>query len=171
MKYCTVSGCEREYKGRGYCSTHYTTLYWRLHNDRKKYPPEYKAWENMKIRCYIKSHAHSSRYMGRGIKVSDKWVNDYEAFHKYVGDRPGKGYSLDRINNDGDYEPGNVRWATQKQQCNNMSTNVFYTFNGVTMIQAEWARTIGLSGETIHRRIQKGWSIEKTLTTPKRYAQ
>lgn len=82
--------------------------------------PEYAAWSKMKDRCYNSSCPNYANYGGRGIRVCDKWLNDYEAFLADVGRRPSRLYSIDRFpDNDGDYEPGNVRWATRLQQARN----------------------------------------------------
>ena len=80
---------------------------------------EYTAWESMKARCYNKNYHHYNCYGGRGIKVCDKWLNDFQAFLNDVGYAPNVDYSLDRINNNGHYEPGNVRWADIYQQNQN----------------------------------------------------
>ena len=79
-------------------------------------------WCNMKQRCFCESAPHFQGYGGRGIKVCDEWKDDFQAFYDYVSQLPHfneDGYSLDRINNDGNYEPNNVRWATAKEQANN----------------------------------------------------
>jgi hypothetical protein len=82
--------------------------------------PEYQAWTNMKQRCCNHSCPNFSDYGGRGIKIHYEWVNDFDAFLKYIGPRPLKGsYSLDRIDNNGNYEPGNVRWADMDTQIQN----------------------------------------------------
>lgn len=82
----------------------------------------YKKWCGMKRRCYYTSHKSYKDYGGRGITVCDEWKNDFQAFYDYVSKLPHfgeEGYSLDRINNNGNYEPENVRWTTQKEQCAN----------------------------------------------------
>src|SRR5437764_707428 len=82
---------------------------------------EYKAWQNMKDRCYNPHYQHYSRYGGRGITVCEKWLNSFKAFLLDVGHRPSSTHSLDRINNNGHYEPTNVKWSTHIEQHNNDS--------------------------------------------------
>ena len=83
------------------------------------YTPEYQAWENMYTRCTNPKHASYKNYGGRGIKICDRWRNSFENFYEDMGKKPSNRYSLDRIDNDGDYEPGNCRWATFKTQIDN----------------------------------------------------
>lgn len=83
--------------------------------------PEHMAWKEMKARCYRKSKPGYECYGGRGIGVCREWRSSFTAFFEYMGPRPGKGYSLDRINSDLGYEPGNVRWADQTTQNRNFS--------------------------------------------------
>ncbi|CAB4141726.1 hypothetical protein UFOVP424_23 [uncultured Caudovirales phage] len=80
---------------------------------------EYNIWKKIKYRCFNPKCISYNRYGGRGIKICDEWKNDFISFFNYVGKRPTKNHSIDRINNDGNYEPGNVRWATAKEQANN----------------------------------------------------
>lgn len=84
---------------------------------------EYAVWQGMKQRCYYPRHKDYSRYGGRGIRVCDAWLNSFEQFRNDMGSKPTPSHSLDRINNDGDYEPGNVRWATAKTQAKNRKRN------------------------------------------------
>lgn len=81
--------------------------------------PEYFRWMSMKLRCYCKTHFAYHRYGGRGITVCDRWLHSFENFIADIGERPSTKHSLDRVNNDGNYEPNNVRWATAKEQANN----------------------------------------------------
>lgn len=81
--------------------------------------PEHKAWRQIKTRCNTLDNPRYSSWGGRGIKMCSEWENNFEAFFAYVGPRPSPGHSIDRIDNDGHYEPGNVRWATRTQQNQN----------------------------------------------------
>ena len=82
---------------------------------------EYRAWAGMKDRCYNSNHIYYHRYGGRGIKICERWLNNFEAFLADVGPAPSSEHSIDRINNDGNYEPGNVKWSTVFEQNHNRS--------------------------------------------------
>lgn len=131
-----------------------------LVNDRQS--PEYTTWRAMLRRCKDKALVNFSNYGGRGIKVCERW-HVFENFVADVGRRP-DGTSLDRIDSSGNYEPGNVRWSTQKQQCRNTRTNRLLTNKGKTMCVAEWAEQIGISENTIRGRLFRGASDEVALT-------
>jgi hypothetical protein len=116
--------------------------------------PEYFRWLSMKLRCQHPSHHAFQNYGGRGISVCDRWNKSFEAFVEDVGERPTPEHTLDRIDNDGNYEPTNVRWATRQEQANNRRNNVRITHNGQTKTLAAWARDIGITPEGVAYRIQ-----------------
>lgn len=130
---------------------------------------EYAIWRGIKDRCLNPSNHAYRYYGGRGITVCDRWRNSFENFLADVGLKP-PGMSLDRWpNNDGNYEPGNVRWATRKQQANNTSANRLLEMNGRTMNLSAWAEETGISQYNISQRIIRlRWSTERALTTPER---
>ena len=99
--------------------------------------------------------------------MCDRWRDSFEAFYADMGPRPSDHHSLDRYpHGDGNYEPGNVRWATSKEQANNWTTrNRRLTFGGQTMLLSEWAQQLGLTRESLRDRLDSGWSVEKALTT------
>ena len=118
--------------------------------------PEHRAWLDMKCRCSSESHACWHHYGGRGIRVCPEWMASFEAFLDHIGPRPSKTHSLDRVDNDGNYEPGNVRWATRKQQNSNMRRSLFVTVGGVTKTANDWAIEAGLDRGTVMDRIRRG---------------
>ena len=131
--------------------------------------PIYKEWENMKARCYIKSSSRYHRYGARGITVCDRWRNSFEAFYEDVSKLPhfGEcGYTINRIDNDGNYEPNNVEWADKITQANNTSTNHYVTYKGKTQTIAQWAREFHIGSATLLYRLKAGWNIERALTEP-----
>lgn len=131
--------------------------------------PVYKEWENMKARCYTKSSSRFNRYGARGIIVCDRWRNSFEAFYADVSILPNfgkEGYSLNRIDNDGNYEPNNVEWADKITQANNTSTNHYLTYSGKTQTIAQWAREYNIGSATLLYRVNAGWNIERALTEP-----
>lgn len=98
--------------------------------------------------------------------MSPAWVDDFLQFYKDMGPRPSPKHSVERKNTNGNYEASNCIWATSLEQGRNKRNNRFLTLNGETLILSDWARRVGLSTARIIRRLQLGWSIEKTLTTP-----
>ena len=131
---------------------------------------EYAAWQHAKKRCFNPKDKFFHRYGGRGIIMCEKWRNDFLAFFEHVGVAPSKDHCLDRIDNDGNYEPGNVRWSSQKEQANNRSGIRLkkLTLNGITMNQSDWNKKLGFSHGVVNRRIRiLGWSVEDALTLPK----
>jgi hypothetical protein len=114
-------------------------------------------------RCSLPNSADYPRYGGRGISVCGNW-QDFAAFLEDVGPRPGKAYSLDRIDNDRGYEPGNVRWATKQAQARNRRTNHLVTAYGETLSIAEWGARYGLPTSTIRTRLARGVPPEEALS-------
>ena len=108
------------------------------------YHPLYQTYQSMMHRCYNPKRAVYPLYGGRGITVCERWRESIQNFMEDVEPRPGPEYSFDRIDNNKPYEPGNVRWATQIQQCNNQRTNRLLTFQDKTMTVTEWSRVIGI---------------------------
>lgn len=133
------------------------------HTDRSS---EYESWQGMKNRCKNPSHMSWPRYGGRGIKVCPQWVDSFETFLKDMGPKPTEEHSIDRIDNDGNYEPGNCRWATSEEQHFNRADTVLVTARGKTMNVREWAEETGLNERTIRTRIRKGWDHERAVSTP-----
>jgi hypothetical protein len=132
----------------------------------RKRPPEYNAWRAMKQRCTYPAFVQFKDYGGRGIKVCDAWSASFVRFLRDVGPRPGQKYELDRIDNDGNYEPGNVRWATRKEQQRNKSTTRYLTAFGVTKPLVELAEHHGINVETLKTRLRAGLAPEVALTRP-----
>jgi hypothetical protein len=115
-------------------------------------------------RCRNPNDKQYRNYGGRGITVCDRW-NEYENFHADMGERP-EGMTLDRINNDGNYEPSNCRWATRKQQQNNRRVTVRVVFRGESLTYKEISDITGVGDAIIRSRHANGWDLEKAATTP-----
>jgi hypothetical protein len=129
--------------------------------------PEYRAWGAIKARCLNPNVADYRNYGGRGIRVCDEWLHDFMAFYRHVGARPSPKYSVDRYPDlNGDYKPGNVRWATRKEQQNNRRDNHPLTYNGRTENLQRWAEITGIGATVLLRRIQRGWTAEDVITKP-----
>jgi len=126
--------------------------------------PEYQSWTAMHQRCSDANRAKASRYSGRGIFVDERWCGPmgFQNFLNDMGPRP-NGTSLDRRNNDGPYSPENCRWATQREQCNNQSTNRRIAAFGKEMTLAEWSRETGIKRHTISWRLASGKPAEVAL--------
>lgn len=129
--------------------------------------PEFRIWSTIKERCNNPNNKSYQNYGGRGISICEKWEHDFVAFISDVGRRPSKEYTLDRIDNNGNYEPGNVRWATRIEQANNKRTSILITYKGQTKPLPVWCRELGLSRRLMRERIFRNkWSIEKAFETP-----
>ena len=126
--------------------------------------PEHAAWRYALARCYCQGAGNYKYYGGRGITMCERWRNDFAAFLADMGPRPPR-TTLDRIDSDGNYEPGNCRWADKRTQQNNCRSNRRVSWHGWTMTLAEWERLYGLNPSVLSTRLRLGWPIEKALTT------
>ena len=122
-------------------------------------------WNAMKSRCYSRRNKSFPAYGGRGIVVCDRWLESFENFLADMGCKP-DGYSLDRVNNDGNYEPGNCRWVTRVVQQNNMRSNVRVEFRSRIQTVSQWARELQMPFITLSSRLRRGWPVESALTEP-----
>lgn len=134
---------------------------------RKSSTKLYGVWSTMKGRCYNPNNSKYKRYGGRGIIVCQEW-REFQPFYEWAMSH---GYTeeltIDRINNDGNYEPANCRWATLKEQANNKCNTIIITFNSETKTLSEWAKKLNISRLCLWKRIYlRNWSVEKALTTP-----
>jgi hypothetical protein len=127
----------------------------------------YRIWCSMYTRCNYQKNVSYKNYGGRGITICERW-RSFENFFADMGHPPSDKHSIDRVNNDGNYEPSNCRWATPNEQAGNSRNAIRLTFGGLTFSISEWSRRTGLKRATINARIEKGWSAERALTTPAR---
>jgi hypothetical protein len=126
--------------------------------------PEYGAWQHMRMRCVNPNEPYYERYGGRGIRVCDRWADDFGAFIADMGPRPTPQHSIERINNDGHYEPKNCRWATPREQSLNTSRNRWLEHDGIRLTVPDWAKRIGVNEKTIRNRLRDGWPIATVLS-------
>jgi len=128
-----------------------------LHNKTHgmSYSDEYKIWAGIRTRCKNPNSRNYPKYGAAGITICDRWDQSFEAFFSDMGPRPSKSHSIDRKDNSGNYEPGNCRWATQTQQCNNKSDNVLIEYQGQQITTAEFARATGFAKLTVYRWVTR----------------
>ena len=179
---CTIQSCQRPARAKGLCNMHRQRI--AIHGDPfactprearikhgltrqgQKWTPEYESWASMMTRCRNPRHKDYAIYGGRGVTVCGRW-HAFENFLKDMGARP-QGTSLDRFpNRDGNYEPGNCRWATPLEQGNNTRRNVVLEFQGRKQTLSQWSRETGINAGTLRDRVHRyKWSVERALTTP-----
>jgi hypothetical protein len=133
------------------------------HRKRSYKSSEYLAWDHMKQRCFNPNSKNYKHYGGRGIKVCDRWVNSFENFYNDMGAKPSKEHSIDRINNDGNYEPGNCRWATNIEQQRNRTNSRLIKIDGKAKTVSEWAEITGVSKYVIRQRLDKGVKTKELI--------
>lgn len=127
--------------------------------------PTYACWKSLRNRCANPNEQYYHLYGGRGITVCERWQS-FENFLADMGERPSDKHSIDRIDNDGNYEPGNCRWATLTEQNNNNRRNVLIEHNGRIQTVAQWAEETGLSWSAIRKRLLRGMSGSDAVTRP-----
>ena len=142
----------------------------RSHNSRGHYnpthgasrTPEYRTWQAMRARCETLTDSAYRNYGARGIRVCSRW-SDFSTFLSDVGFRPSPRHTLHRINNDGNYEPGNCAWVTGLVQGNNKRNNHVISWDGRSMTISEWSRELGINYRTLTARIRRGWALARAL--------
>ena len=131
--------------------------------------PEHLVWGGIKRRCLMPNERHYADYGGRGIRMDATWQADFTAFLRDVGPRPSPKHSIERCDVNGHYEPGNVRWATTREQARNKRNNRHITMDGQTMILVEWCEKYGIDPKNVVARERIGWDIVRAIKTPVMY--
>lgn len=130
---------------------------------------EYYAWIDMRRRCHDPSRPNYPRYGGRGIQVCERWYASFADFYGDIGPAPSKRHMLDRIDNDGHYEPGNVRWSTALDSTNNRGVTKRVLVNGTMLTTAEAAKALGCSDNALRGRLRRGDGPEEAGRAPRKY--
>jgi hypothetical protein len=153
----------------------YNIVVWRLimtrthgacKDNREHMPPEYIAWASMISRCYSPSQTVYKNYGGRGITVCKQWRDSYPTFLADMGKKPSPLHTLDRIDNAGNYTPGNCRWATKREQAENRMDSIWITYKGKRKVLKAWARYLDVNYAALRDRYLRGWTVKRMIETP-----
>lgn len=128
---------------------------------------EYVTWGNMKKRCSSRSDCYKY-YTGKGVVVCDRWMSSFESFLSDMGYAPSKDHSIERINGNGNYEPGNCKWATRHEQQRNIKSNIWIECDGKKMILSDWARELNTNYQRIKYHL-KNKSISEAINYIKQH--
>ena len=179
MPTCLVNGCDRKRYGHGFCQLHWR--HWRRYGDPlhyesiqdgfvKSHKKEWGSWSSMKQRCLNKNAHEYENYGGRGVKICDRWLDSLYGFRNFysdMGERP-TGTSLDRINVDEGYCPGNCRWASPKEQNSNRRNNAVIEYRGEKHTLKEWSEILHLNYKMLVQRRYYGWDEGRLFIPPTR---
>lgn len=121
--------------------------------------PEYRTWTSMRHRCLYEHNKNYKNYGGRGIKICDRWLNSFENFREDMGERP-PGTSLDRIDNEGGYDPSNCKWSTTAEQASNKRSNVRVEYEGQSYTLTQLALKLGIKKRTLSSRYEVGSKLD-----------
>jgi len=134
--------------------------------DPEGVPVPKTLWRGMVRRCHDPSATGYQNYGARGVSVCERWCSSYTTFVADLPPRLSQQHALDRIDNDGDYEPDNVRWSTRAEQARNTRVNRVLVVGGEARTLEDWAARTGIAKSTLFNRIGRGWSDERVVTTP-----
>lgn len=169
-KSCLVRSCTNPSRRWGYCALHAyrfhrygDALYTKNEAHGGTHTNEYNIYRGMIARCNNPNSQVYCNYGGRGITVCKEWQESYTVFITDMGKRPNTTYSIDRINNDGNYEPSNCRWATKSEQCFNRRKRML-TLDGRTMSIRQWATELDIDHRKLHWRYAQGWCDKHILS-------
>lgn len=129
---------------------------------------EFQVWIGIRNRCMNPRTSRYADYGGRGIAVCDRWAASFEDFLADMGQAPSRQHSIDRIDNNAGYSPGNCQWATNFQQARNQRRNRYLTHCGETLCLKDWSVRTGIKERTIAKRLNLGWTVDKAIGTPVR---
>jgi hypothetical protein len=155
---CGLCGAEKEIVDRDVKRGHAVScgcIKLKAGGHRKRKTKEYTAWKNIIARCLNPKHKAYKNYGARGVMICDLWRNDFLAFLKDVGSAPTRKHTIDRIGNNGNYEPGNTEWSDWKTQERNRRSCRFVTHNGERLNMSAWAERFGVTSQVVYERIKR----------------